>query len=292
MAGENQFIVLKKYIEDEDYEKLAYLQKLCKDQDKIELKLELEYKLTVRSGQWNPVKAVNEFLYYDGEELVGYIGISSFSGGNAELNGMVHPNWRRRGIFKRLYELAIDECRRRDFERILLLCDDKSEAGKAFIGSTGASYAFSEYKMKLGEGKCNIVEKNITVRKAKNSDAEEIGRQNSIFFGSPDIQLEYPEDQEKYNKITYMIELKGKTIGKIRVDSDGDSSYIYGFGILPEYRGKGYGREALAATLDLIKKNNIRNIYLDVAAKNNTALNLYTSCGFRQEAVMNYYEVN
>jgi ribosomal protein S18 acetylase RimI-like enzyme len=290
MAGEKQFIVLKKYIEDDDYQKLVELQNLCKEQDKVELKLELEYKLTVRSGQSNPLKVVNEFLYYAGEALVGYIGVSCFGRGEAELNGMVHPNWRRRGIFKRLYELAKDECSRRDFERILLLCDDKSKSAKAFIQATGASHVFSEYKMKLEEIKTNIGHQNVTIRKANNSDGEEIGRQNSIFFGSPNIQIEYPEEEEKHNNITYMLELKGKTIGKIKVERDGDLSYIYGFGILPEYRGKGYGREALAATIDLIKKNSVKNIYLDVEARNNTALNLYTSCGFVQEAVMNYYE--
>lgn len=288
-VGLKQFICLKKDIGDEDYEKIKGLENICITQMDTNLKLELEYKISTRKNDNSPIKAANEFLYYIDDTLVGYLGISNFGGSAAEISGMVHPVWRRKGIFTRLYGLAKDECSRRGFEKILLLCDDKSEFGREFIKSTGAKYSFSEYKMKLKENKNVIETENLTLRKAKNYDGEEIGRMDSIFFGEPRINLSCPEEEEKSNRITYMVELQGKTIGKIRVNNEDGSAYIYGFGILPEYRGKGYGRGALSAALKHINISNIKDVYLDVAAENSRALNLYKSCGFVEESVMNYY---
>lgn len=71
-----------------------------------------------------------------------------------------------------------------------------------------------------------------------------------------------------------------------------NSSFICGFGILPDFRGKGYGKSALKEALCLINGKNIYNIELDVECKNNTALNLYKSCGFEEKSVMNYYKYN
>ena len=285
-----QYICLRSQIEDEDYEKIKELEEICLNHDKVNLKLELEFKLSIRKEYDNLLKNINEFIYFADDKVVGYLGISCFGGNEAEINGMVHPDWRRNGVFERLLDLAKEECARRSFDKILLLCDAGSESGKKFIEAAGAKYSFSEYKMKLGRANMGEESKSLAVRKAKNCDAEEISRLNSIFFGKPDVQITYPEEEEKSNRITYLSELNGKIIGKIRIESSNNSSYIYGFGVLPEYRGKGYGRETLKSALNIIYKNNIRDVYLDVASENNTALNLYKSCGFDEISVMNYYE--
>lgn len=285
-----QYIYLSRELDEKTYKEIKTLEELCINRDNISLKLELDYKISIRKSEEGSCKIINEFLYYAGDLLVGYLGIGCFNGCEAEINGMVHPDWRRKGIFSKLYELAKDECTRRNFNKILLLCDDKAKEAKALMEKLQTQYSFSEYKMMLVESNKNIYKESISLRKAKNSDAEEIARLNCVLFGDPNIQISYPEEEEKENNITYIIELQSKVIGKIRVEGDGDLAYIYGFGLFPEYRGNGYGRAALAETLKLINENNIRDVYLDVAVNNTRALNLYKSCGFEEQAVMNYYE--
>ncbi|WP_330654154.1 GNAT family N-acetyltransferase [Caproiciproducens sp. MSJ-32] len=63
-----------------------------------------------------------------------------------------------------------------------------------------------------------------------------------------------------------------------------------GFGITPEFRARGYGRQALSTILNLLNKEDIFWAELDVEVKNKGALKLYTSCGFKEESIMNYYE--
>lgn len=284
-------ICLKQNINEEDYRKINELKNICTDTEDMFLKLELDFKLKMSQIRGEEAfEYVNEFLYYSGETLVGYLGIYNMGGETGELTGMVHPLYRRRGIFKRLYTLAKEECKRRNIKRILLVCDNSSSSGLAFIKSSGAVYAFSEYEMKL-EGNYESEDgRDIALRKAINSDTEEIERQNYIYFGITSRTVIMPEDEEKRNRITYIIELSSRVIGKIRVETTSDEGFISGFGILPEYRGKGYGRQSLKAVLHMLNKNNIHNAALEVAAQNKNALNLYKSCGFVEASITDYYE--
>lgn len=46
-------------------------------------------------------------------------------------------------------------------------------------------------------------------------------------------------------------------------------------GVLPEYRGKGIGRELCVRSLDLFRKENIKDIFLETEVHNYSALSLY-----------------
>ncbi|MEW9094679.1 MAG: GNAT family N-acetyltransferase [Clostridiaceae bacterium] len=287
----NETICLKQYISEKEYKEINQLEELCCSQDKTNLKLELDYKLNMARNSEIGLKEINEFLYYVDDTLVAYLGISSFGGINiGEINGMVHPNFRRKGLFKKLFELAIEECQKRNFNKLLLLSDGNSNSGVEFIKAVHGKYDFSEYRMKL-INKTNLESINsINLREAGKLDRKEIGRQNAVFFNQSEECEWLPEEEEEVNKITYMVELKEGVIGKIKVDYSDDPVFISGFGILPDFRGKGYGKAALKEALRLINEKNIYETELDVECKNNAALNLYKACGFEEMSVMNYYK--
>lgn len=99
----NLNIILKENLNLKDYEDINNLQKLCLEKDKTSLKLELDYKLAMKEVTSENIKYINEFMYYSDNKLIGYIGIGSFGGDVLEVNGMVHPEFRRRGIFSRIF---------------------------------------------------------------------------------------------------------------------------------------------------------------------------------------------
>lgn len=287
----SESIRLKQYISERDYKEISDLEKICCSQDKTNLKLDLDYRLNTRRSSEMGLKHINEFLYYVDDILVAYLSISSYGGSNiGELNGMTHPDFRRKGIFKKLFELAIDECSKRKFDEILLLSDGNSKLGVGFINFTKAEYDFSEYRMKKLNEIALKSANSISLRKVGKLDEKEIARQNAIFFGHSEEFECLLEEDEKLN--TYMVELKGMVIGKIKVDYNDNSAFICGFGILPDFRGKGYGKATLIEALRLINERNIHDVELDVECKNNTALNLYKACGFKEQSVMNYYKYN
>lgn len=288
----NETICLKQYLSEKEYKEVKQLEELCSTVDKTNLKLELDFKLSMRGVHDLGLKEINEFLYYIDDVLVAYVGISSFGGSNiGEINGMTHPDFRRKGLFKKLFELAVDECQKRRFNKVLLLSDGHSNSGVNFIKSTNSEYDFSEYRMRLlNKTKLESIS-SIRLRKATNVDGKEISRQNAIFFNHAEECEASPEKDEELNKTTtYMVELNEIIIGKIRVSYSEGSAFISGFGILPEFRGKGYGKAALIEAVRLINEKNIDEIELDVECQNSTALNLYKACGFEEMSVMNYYK--
>jgi ribosomal protein S18 acetylase RimI-like enzyme len=220
---------------------------------------------------------------------VSYLGISSYGANIAEINGMTHPKYRRKGLFLKLFQLAMEECRKRGFEKVLLLTDEKSAEGVAFINSTSAEYDFSEYRMRAEYNSSCYETEAINLRKATQSDAKEITGQNILYFNDSEVTEDNYSIDEHILNSTYMVELCGATIGKICIEYTNSTAYIFGFGILPDFRGKGYGRAALISAMKVCHQDNYDVMELDVACKNKNALNLYTSCGFEIQSVMNYY---
>lgn len=288
----SQKIILKKYLDENDIKLIRNLEDICLKEDNINLKLELEYRIEIKKDYNKSLNDVNEILYYLNDELIGYAGISAFSRNIAEINGMVHPSFRRKGIFTKIIEIALDECRKRNFKEILLLGDDKSASAMKFIEKTKAIYSFSECRMTCLEWEVKEINNESIVVKATNKNAEDIDRLNTLFFGDVSSEMILPEDEEKNNNITYFIKIDDKIIGKIKTSKEEENSiYISGFGIIPEYRRKGYGRASLVKVLNKLKGENISKIELDVEIKNKNALNLYKSCGFKEGSIMNYYRM-
>ncbi|WP_373233108.1 GNAT family N-acetyltransferase [Cohnella sp.] len=281
------------------------LQERCIREDQSTLKLELDYKVGVYSRtDCAGIRQINEFMYFDGHDLIGYMGICEFGGPDTpfEVNGMVHPEYRRQGVFGTLSRLVMAEWKHRSPKSMLLLSDRKSEAGQTFIQGTGASYHHSEYEMYLRVDRPEIHNdlEGITFRKATNADAREIHRQNAIYFGDesrdeetndPREGMILPEEEEKRGMTIYLAEAEKQVVGKVHIQLSSGIGGIYGLGVLPEHRGKGFGRATLLKAIDKLKEASAGDIMLQVAVENANALRLYQSCGFVETSTMDYYEL-
>ncbi|SCZ81851.1 GNAT family N-acetyltransferase [Acidaminobacter hydrogenoformans] len=296
------------------------LEARCVAHDHTVLKLELDYKFSAaEAGSVDPAHQ-NEFLCYDGECLVGYIGISSFGGSEPEVAGMVDPDYRRNGIFTKLLGQVKAELTRRRIPSMLLLNDPLSNAGKPFIQTLDVDLEHTEYEMFLKLPwkieRPEAIKKGIQLRKATNQDADEVARQNDIYFnneatGSEETTLQVgtgtdrkpateavqerrllPEEEEKRGMTIYLATLAdGGTIGKIHLEYRQGKGGIYGLGVLPAHRSKGYGRALLLTGTEILLEKGATAVYLQVNAVNENALKLYRSCGFEVTSAMDYYRL-
>ncbi len=302
--NKEDYIEMKAAITKEDYYNLKELEAVCMKDD-INLKLELEYKLSQLSHTPEEQaltekdfrsSCMKEYIYYSQGRPVSYLGICSFGGNVYELNGMTHPDFRNRGIFRRLYEHAFTECRLANKKSLLLLTDSNSDLGNGFIKSVGGVLSFSEYRMELlaseyaarDKGLDNGISQVVLVE-AQPGDINLLHECDKVFFGDEENEAE----AEYISSIdhSYLIKKDDITIGKIKIDFSEDAGFIYGFGVLPDYRGLGYGKAAIGEALKEIFSRGIEKAALDVAAANDRALYIYTGNGFRQISVMRYYEV-
>jgi len=281
----NNLIKLKEVLDNNDFADIDNLKNICANYDKTHLKIEIDYKLSKGDKNSKNMNFINEFMFYDDNKLVGYAGICDFGGDKLEVNGMVHPDYRRKGIFTRLFSLAKDEFYKRDEKVMLLLSDNNSIAGIDFIKNITNDYDHSEYDMYLD---MNVLHNpsfdNLIFRKAVHKDVNTIAKENFEFFHANDIE-------EISSGATYIIENCNEIIGKVRLEIIDDIGGIYGLEILPDYRSKGYGRELLIMSINKLKESKVKAINLQVETENKNALNLYKSCGFKENCIMDYYRL-
>jgi len=89
------------------------------------------------------------------------------------------------------------------------------------------------------------------------------------------------------NKQGYILKDEDISIGYMIYLSD--QAYIYSFGILPAFRGQGYGSKLMAMFLEK-KKDKKKNWSLHVRKSNSIAQLLYVKNGFEAlEIINNYY---
>jgi ribosomal protein S18 acetylase RimI-like enzyme len=254
-----------------------------------DLKMKLNWDMLTSRAK----NEVNDFLVYENDELVGYLALYIFKGSEAEVSAMVHPNHRRKRIFRKLLSQARQELMVRDIPRFLFICDEKSKSGKGTMEAIKAVYAFSEYGMTLQEAKPLSSSIEVTLKEANEEDLEDLVNMDVTCFrlNKEDTSILLQKQLGQPNRIHKVASINGKRIGKISVLVSEAEAYIYGFCVLSSYRGKGYGKAILKETVDQLIHGGHTKIALEVECKNKSALILYKRCGFEVEAGYEYYRL-
>lgn len=260
------------------------LQDICEKDGGFQLKLNFE----MLENRLENKK--EDFFHYEDGQLVGFLGSYGF-GNKVELCGMVHPNFRRSGIFSSLLKMGLEEAKKQEIRTILLNAPTDSSSAKEFLKTIPCAFEVAEYQMKWQKTELAI-DPAITLRPSVSKedwDAE--------------IQLEVQcfgftaKEAEEFNKMiretssndqNLIIELDGKTVGKMRVSEADGEAWIFGFAVFPEHQGKGIGRKALSKVVKEEDQKGL-SIFLEVEARNAHALGLYESCGFRSYHSQDYY---
>jgi ribosomal protein S18 acetylase RimI-like enzyme len=282
---EKQGLLKKASLSEVDIAEIAQLIALCNEHDSLHMRIPLE-ELAHRSGN-----EIDDFLYYEQGQLVGYLYVDSWGKEEKEITGMVAPAFRRQGIFRQLFESTQEEFKPRKVETLILVSEESSHAGHAFAKAVKAHHDFSEHQMVLG----NFVERKqsapqFEIRPATLQDKEAIISILTIDVGDTDDTRQFVEEFYADPTIKlYLATLAGKTLGTLRLYYRDEAVSIYGFVVRPEYRGKGYGRQMLEYTIHQIHDEGLHTIMLEVDTTNHNALGLYKSCGFQIKTTYDYF---
>jgi ribosomal protein S18 acetylase RimI-like enzyme len=251
-------------------------------------RLKLEWGvLNARTG-----RDVEDLLWWDGDQLLGFLGLYAFAPPTAELAGMVDPEARRRGIATALLDAALPLCRERGYREALLVTPRESSPGRSFALSRGAVLEHSEHALALlaapADGPANPA---VTVRTATQADVSEVARLLTAAFGpvpSKALQLQATERSR-----TVLAELSGSAVGTLRLTREGEAAAgIYGFAVDPAWQGRGIGRDVLRRVCQQLRDEGVHRIGLEVAVDNDHAMGLYTSLGFTPVTTEDYYALS
>lgn len=272
---------------------VAALQKAVEQQDGISLKLNWDTLLASKEDD-----GVHSADFRDGK-LVAFLGKYSF-GGSLEICGMVHPDYRRQGIFTGLLEQALDASTQQAHAKILLNAPGGSETGKRFLDSLSCRFAFSEYQMKLEApgfaGEHAARTNDADVASISLAPAGEAAKAVLQQLDSEGFKMEPEETRHFYEEMSpaelaqnELILLGGEPAGKIRVSRHEGEAWIYGFVVDARLRGQGIGSAALR---HVIKREQAAgyDVWLEVALDNPNAKKLYENVGFHAQRSQDYYE--
>jgi ribosomal protein S18 acetylase RimI-like enzyme len=262
---------------------------LCERHDDLDLRIVWEV-LESRSGQ-----RMADFLYYADGRLVGFVMLSGLGDHEAEATGMVHPGFRRRGIFRELVGAARAECDRNGTAELLFVADRRSLAAKGFVESRGAQLEFAEQCMRLDTpAKVDLPPTELAIAKAAVADAAAIATivAGDAGFDPTNFGQHVAVNILQPNYRYYIARLHGAPVGTANIQILNGDAYIYGFVVSAGYRGRGYGRQILAHLIAAIAAERAQPVFLEVETDNVPALALYRSFGFQVTHTFDYYRID
>ena len=283
----SQGLVKKRTLTEAEAFTIEQLIKTCNNYERLYMRIDVG---ALRQKQDDEA---NDFLYYEDNKLVGYLFVEGWGSRDREIMGMVHPDYRRRGIFSSLLAAARKECRMRDVRKMILVCEHTSQSGLAFIQAIGAHLEFSEHEMVLGTfQERRNVHKGLDIRQASRNDLDAIISILATDSGNKDSISKWVTKQfDDQSSSFYLAMLDGKPLGCLRLDDMSDQIGIYAFEVRLGYRGRGYGRQMLEEAIRSIRAETQKHIMLDVETDNTNAIGLYRSCCFEIKTTYDYYNL-
>jgi ribosomal protein S18 acetylase RimI-like enzyme len=261
---------------------------ICNEHDKLKGSLFLDHSLNYHQ------EMKNLFLYYEENRLVSLLCMFIPTSQEAEVSAYTLPEYRRLGYFKRLLTEAEEELKKYKIPDLVFVCEAQSSDGKEAIRKIKAEYAFTEYYLKFKEFPFEVAKKQpsrVNLQKAEEKDMERIINLSQEIFGDDyeDAKSMVTKTFEADNRLQYIASVDNQPIGMVSVSFDHGEASIFGFGVLPEYQGKGLGGEIIQSLILELLKNQTESISLEVDSSNQNAFHLYLKYGFEIETAYEYF---
>ncbi|MEN1987996.1 GNAT family N-acetyltransferase [Paenibacillus hubeiensis] len=272
-------VIPMKYDNGAQINDIVALEQQCKQLDSAYLKADLEH-LTKEDGD-------HGLLCYNNGQLVGLLSWYPSEGTTGSINAVVHPQYRRQGVFHSLLERAREDMRPLGIHQLSYRVPQSHPAGPASAHALGAAYDRSEYAMKLqndapAKQSQTVLSSGLALTTAEPEDLEFMIACSSAAFGDPeDWTRGYFRHTDEPSRPTYVIRKENERVGLIRVNVINDSTgFIHNFCILPARQGEKLGRAALTLMVHRLLEQGYADIRLSVVTENERALSLYRSVGF------------
>jgi ribosomal protein S18 acetylase RimI-like enzyme len=292
--NQKQGMVKRQVLSSEEIAEVEQLAQICNDYENLDMRIDW---IELRPQYFGNMR---DCLYYENGQLIGYLFLRRFGTEEKEITGMVHPDYRRRGIFSRMFTAVREECRDKGVQRLQLICERDSPSGQAFVATLGGKFTFSEYKLRLENFHERLAfDDRLSFQRAYMDDLDALitiisegwGRSAAEVSTSVSFNLGEPHCQVYIARFGGNELSCGEPVGCLRVYDMGHEMGIYGFVLRSEYRGRGYGRQMLEEAIREIRSHSAKPIMLEVDTDNYVAQNLYRSIGFATKRVYEYYDI-
>lgn len=213
------------------------LEQQCSQADSIQLSSDLEH-LVKEDGD-------HALLCYREDQLIGLLSWFAADSEYAQINAMVHPDYRRQGVFRSLVKRARADIEPLGVHLLSYKIPASSPTGLLAAQALGGDFDRSEYAMSYaGMNSASPLPSELILLPAAPEDFEFMVSCSSQAFGeSEDDTRKYFTQTDEPERITYIAWTGSERIGLIRVNYiNEDTAFIHNFCILPSHQGKGLAK--------------------------------------------------
>lgn len=266
------------------------LEALCKEADGLKGKVSLDSSLNIKGLK-------GYFLAFEAAKLIGLLFAFVPSKEEAEISAFTDPTFRRQGLFNKLLAEAAGELERHAVKDFLFLCESGSEPGRAVVKKLEADYSFTEYSMNYSGREQICAEADGCRADLIISGSDQLDSlvdlRRKIFGDSlEDSRTMMQKILGSDNRQQYLLVYQDQAIGLCSASFEEAGVSIHGLGVLPDFQGKGFGRELLQLMVkDLLDKGH-QGLSIDVDSNNSRALALYQVAGFNIKVAYDYYRLS
>jgi RimJ/RimL family protein N-acetyltransferase len=262
--------------------------------------LERSLYLSNDNNYYNDLKCFS--LLYKNNKLVSILSIEQPNELEAEISAYTLPLERKKGYFRLLLKKAMEELESFQINKVFIVVESLSKDGLQTMEHIGTNYTKSEYLLYFdidtfygSNTSFNLYDNgSIKIENTKKSELKNIAKHcTKIFNSTLDDEYELLSYvNESSDCFSLSIFKEKRFIGICNISFNQESAFIFGFGILPNYQGMGYGKQSLTMITKILKDKGLKKISLHVGSDNRKAYSLYKNFGFQISTQYDYYSLD
>ncbi len=234
------------------------------------------------------------FVAYEEGQLIGAMTFLCPSLEEAELVGLTHPSFRRRGVFRALLSVAAKQAKTLHIPDFLLVCEPQSVDGAAALRGFHLHPDHTEYALRYDQSLSPdqlAIPEGLALHRAAHADLADMSRISAESFSEEAERAErfLSLALESETRRQYLARLNGEPVAIGALGYDNGEATLFGLGVRTNLQNRGIGRGLVALLLREALAQGAKGILIEVDNTNARAHHLYLSCGFYPEAIYDYW---
>lgn len=242
------------------------------------------------SSENRPNEEFSEFVYVLDGKPVGYLALYQFSEDEIEVCAVVHPDFRKQGIFNRLWMESTLEMMQRGAKRAMFIAHSQAGSAESCLKTLGARYYRSELRMVRHDLVPEDAASLVKLRSATEKDVHLLAKIDQEAFGG-DYRMMYERLHAVMgdpDRQIFIAEVGEDAIGKVHVLYESEA-LVHDLCIRPQYQGKGFSKAVLAKTINQVLSIGYASVAIEVSSDEYKTVKLYRSLGFESVCTYKYW---
>ena len=282
-------MIIKSFIKPEPQVVLQVreLERICQTHDGLCGSLFLDPSLNVSPDAPCLIAA------FEDESLIGVMTFFAPTREEAEIVGLTHPDYRRRGVFRALVAEAARHARALDIPDLLFVCEPQSQDGVSALAGLQLTPDHTEYALRYDVSLPPdrlAIPLGLTMHRATQDDLDDMVMISEESFSDEAEQAAHFLSLALVSETRrqYIFRLDGAPVAIGALGFEDSEATLYGLGVRSSLQNRGIGRGLVALLVKEAFSQGFPDILIEVDSTNARAHHLYLSCGFFAEATYDY----